>query len=112
MDSGGSTPSQAYKACLQVLLDTGMPGPAPVCNQVKLILKQVWKLKNMIPKVKFFIWRILRRAIPSGERRKAFRYSKHIEKCCCRCGLLETDFHLFFLCPFEKAAWFLSPWFL
>jgi hypothetical protein len=78
MDSGGSTPSQAYKACLQVLLDTGMPGPAPVCNQVKLILKQVWKLKNMIPKVKFFIWRILRRAIPSGERRKAFRYSKHI----------------------------------
>jgi hypothetical protein len=29
----------AYKACLQVLLDTGTPSLAPVCNQVKLILK-------------------------------------------------------------------------
>jgi hypothetical protein len=56
------------------------------------------------------MWRILRHAIPSGDR--ASRYSKHIEKFCCRCGLPETDFHLFFLYPFAKAAWFLEPWFL
>jgi hypothetical protein len=26
--------------------------------------------------------------------------------------MAKTDFHLFFLCPFTKAAWFLKPWFL
>jgi hypothetical protein len=56
------------------------------------------------------MWRILRHAIPSGDR--ASRYSKHIEKFCCRCGLPKPDFHLFFLCLFAKAAWFLEPWFL
>jgi hypothetical protein len=87
-----------------------MPAPAPVNPQVKTFLKQVWKNKAMIPRVKTFMWRILRHAIPSGDR--ASRYSKHIEKFCCRCGLPETDFHLFFLGPFAKAAWFLEPWFL
>jgi hypothetical protein len=83
--------------------------PAPVNSQVKTILRQVWKNKAMIPRVKTIMWRILRRAILSGDR--AFRYSKHIEKLCCRCGMPETDFHLFFLYPFAKAAWFLEPWF-
>jgi hypothetical protein len=64
----------------------------------------------MIPRIKTFIWRILRRALPSGNR--ASRYSKHIEKDCCRCGVPESDMHLFFLCPFAKAAWFHGPWFL
>jgi hypothetical protein len=95
---------------LQVLHETGAPLPAPFCNQVKNILKQVWKSKEMIPRVKTFIWRILRRVLPTGDR--ASRYSKHIEKTCCRFGLPKTDFHLFFLCPFAKAAWFLNPWFL
>jgi hypothetical protein len=77
---------------------------------VETILKQVWKSKDIIPRVKTFVWRILRKAIPSGDR--ASRYSKHIEKCCYHCGMPETDFHLFFLCPFVKAAWFSKPWFL
>jgi hypothetical protein len=61
----------------------------------------------MIPRVKAFIWRILHKAIQTRDR--ASRYSKHIEETYCRCGLPETDFHLFFLCPFAKADWFLKP---
>jgi hypothetical protein len=108
--NGKCNSKSAYKACLQVLIEGGMPGPAPVDIQVKQILKQVWKSKSMIPRVKTFLWRILRSAIPSGDR--ASRFSTHIEKHCSCCGLPETDFHLFFLCPFAKAAWFISPWFL
>jgi hypothetical protein len=107
--NGKYTSKSAYKACLQVLQESGAPSPAPVCNQVKIILKQVCKAKEMIPRVKTFIWRILRRAIPTGD--QASRYSKHIEKCCFRCGLSEIEFQLFSLCPFAKAAWFLNPWF-
>jgi hypothetical protein len=106
--NGKCNTKSAYKACLQVLHEAGEPAPAPVCNEVKTILKQVWKTQDMIPRVKTFISRILTKAIPMGDR--ASRYSKHIEKLCCRCGLPESDVHLFFLCP--KAAWFLSPWFL
>jgi hypothetical protein len=87
-----------------------MPGPASVDNQIKQLLKQVWKNKSMIPRVKTFMWRILCSAIPSGDR--ASRYTSHIDKHCSRCGMPESDFHLFFLCPFAKAAWFSQPWFL
>jgi hypothetical protein len=105
--NGKCNSKSAYKACLQVLIEVGMPGPSPVDAQVKQILRQVWKNKSMIPRV---MWRILRRAIHSGDR--ASRYTKHIEKHCSRCGLPEIDFYLFFLRPFAKAAWFRPPWYL
>jgi hypothetical protein len=108
--NGKCSTKAAYKICLQVLQENGMPTPAPVSDDVKQILAQVWKAKDMIPRIKTFIWRILRRALPSGNR--ASRFSSHIEKDCCRCGVPETDMHLFFLCPFAKAAWFDKPWFL
>jgi hypothetical protein len=108
--NGKCSTKAAYKICLQVLQENGMPTPAPVSDTVKQLMTQVWKSKDMIPRIKTFIWRILRRALPSGNR--ASRFSRHIEKDCCRCGVPETDMHLFFLCPFAKAAWFDKPWFL
>jgi hypothetical protein len=48
--------------------------------------------------------------MPTGAR--AGTYSKHISKLCCRCANEETDIHLFFLCPYARAAWFADPWFL
>jgi hypothetical protein len=64
----------------------------------------------MAPRVQTFAWRLLRRALPTGKR--ASRFSKHISKNYAKCGSLEDEMHLLFLCPFSKAAWFSSPWYI
>jgi ribonuclease HI len=87
-----------------------MPRPVPTDEITKKLLNEVWKCKAMIPRVKTFVWRLLRKAISTSDR--VARYSKHIENLCCRCGLPEDDFHLFFNCPFARAAWFHEPWFI
>ena len=50
------------------------------------------------------LWRLIRRALATGAR--ASKFSKHIAKECSRCGMLETDSHLFFHCTFAKVVWF------
>jgi hypothetical protein len=64
----------------------------------------------MAPRVQTFAWRLLRKAIPTGKR--ASKFSKHITENCSRCGSAEDEMHMLFLCPFSKAAWFCSPWFI
>ena len=101
----------AYHACLQVLYQEGQQErPATPSPDTVHLLKQVWKCKQIIPRVQTFAWRFLRKALPTGAR--AGRYSKHINKFCCRCGLQEDEVHLFFTCPFVKAAWFPAPWYI
>lgn len=63
----------------------------------------------MVPRVKTFAWRLLRKALPTGMR--AGKYSDHIKKNCIRCEN-QDDMHLFFTCSFAKAAWILHPWFI
>jgi hypothetical protein len=31
---------------------------------------------------------------------------------CARCGSIEDEMHMIFICPFSKAAWFSSLWFI
>ena len=64
----------------------------------------------MSPRVQTFAWRLLRKALPTGKR--AGKFSKHIQPECSRCGLLEDEMHMLFLCPFSKAAWFCHPWYI
>jgi hypothetical protein len=108
--AGKCSTKSAYKACLERLFEQGEPTPRQVSTSTKQLLQTIWKNSNIIPRIKTFGWRIIRQAISSGAR--AGKYSKHISKLCCRCHLEETDQHLFFLCAFARAAWFMNPWHL
>lgn len=100
----------AYKLCLQEIHTNPRDAPSVLSLELKDLLKLVWKQKQLIPRVQTFAWRLLRRALPTGLR--AGRFSNHISPNCCRCGIQEDEFHLFSLCPFARATWFDSPWFI
>ena len=105
--NGICTSKSTYKLCLQEIHANPRFAPSQVSLQVKNLLNEVWKQKMMIPKVKTFAWRLLRKALPTGLR--AGRFSVHISQLCSKCGKPEDEMHLFFLCDFARAAWFLNP---
>ncbi|KAJ1295848.1 hypothetical protein BS78_01G254200 [Paspalum vaginatum] len=67
-------------------------------------LTRVWKNKIISPRVKTFVWCLLRNAIATGSR--VARFSQKIDKNYIRCGTIENDMHLFFTCHFARAVWF------
>jgi hypothetical protein len=108
--AGECTSKSAYKHCFNNLSLPAHQRPKPVPQQVVNLLNKVWKEKLMAPRVQTFAWRLLRRALPTGKR--ASKFSKHIGETCARCGSLEDEMHMLFLCPFSKAAWFSPPWYI
>lgn len=68
--------------------------------------KNVWKL-DCAPKVKLFSWKLLKGALPVGER----LIERHIEvdPTCKRCGCNESIIHLLFQCQFAQKVWQLAP---
>ena len=67
---------------------------------------EIWLLKTA-PKIRFFMWKALKNAIPIGENLK-FR-GINITAICPHCGLEETVTHLLFLCSFAKQVWEAAP---
>ena len=108
--TGDFSSKSAYKHCFNNLALPANQRPKSVPPQVVDLLNQVWREKLMAPRVQTFAWRLLRRALPTGKR--ASKCSKHISENCARCGNLEDEMHMLFLCPFSKAAWFFSPWYI
>ena len=108
--SGDFSSKSAYKHCFNNLRLLLRQRPKLVPPQVISLLNQVWQDKQMAPRVQTFAWRLLRKALPTGKR--ASRYSRHIKENCSRCGSQEDEMHLFFLCPFSRAAWFCFPWYI
>lgn len=108
--AGHCSSKSAYKHCFDNLALPANQRPKAVPPQIVHLLNQVWREKIMAPRVQTFSWRLLRRALTTGKR--ASKFSKHIDEEYARCGSIEDEMHMLFLCPFSKAAWFSSPWFI
>ncbi|XP_044365064.1 uncharacterized protein [Triticum aestivum] len=93
-----------------VMQQEGEPQPRVIADNTKALLKQIWKAKDIAPRVQTFAWRLIRKALPTGKR--AGKYSKHIDKECSRCSAEEDEQHIFFTCPYARAAWFAKPWYI
>ena len=68
-------------------------------------LQHIWNIKT-IPKLKDFLWRVVKKAIPVSanlERRGLPRFN------CKKCGAHEDDLHVFLTCPLEEEVWDLTP---
>ncbi|XP_047057253.1 uncharacterized protein LOC124663618 [Lolium rigidum] len=107
---GNSDECYSSNLLFQRLQEIGEPAPRQVHPVTIQLLQQIWRNKQMTPRVQTFGWRFLRRAMPTGAR--AGKYSTHISTLCSRCGLEETDIHLFFTFHFTRVAWFTYPWFI
>lgn len=68
-------------------------------------LKHIWNV-NTSPKIKDFIWKVTKKAIPVSDnlcRRGVPPFN------CKRCGSYEDDLHVFLTCPFAEEVWSLLP---
>jgi hypothetical protein len=97
--SGECSSKSAYKLCFNNLDLPTNQRPKVVPPHIVDLLNQVWHDKLMAPRVQTFAWRLLRRALPTGKR--ASKFSKHINKECCRCGVVEDEMHMLFLYAFS-----------
>lgn len=67
--------------------------------------KHIWSVKTS-PKVKDFLWRLAKKAIPVSAN-LATRGLPAFP--CKRCGGIEDDLHTFLLCPLAQEVWTLAP---
>jgi hypothetical protein len=108
--AGNWSSKSAYRHCFNNLQLPPRQRPKIVPQETIALLNQVWQDKQMAPRIQTFAWRLLRRALPTGKR--ASKFSQHIKENCSQCGNVEDEMHMLFLCPFSKAAWFSSPWYI
>ncbi|WVZ73617.1 hypothetical protein U9M48_021903 [Paspalum notatum var. saurae] len=83
---------------------TNQQGSKVLSNQALSLLHRSWKDPNLQPKLKTFLWKLLRYALATAER--VSRFSQHKEDRCVACNQVEDDLHLFFNCSLPRATWF------
>uniref|UniRef100_A0A0E0EMY4 Reverse transcriptase zinc-binding domain-containing protein n=1 Tax=Oryza meridionalis TaxID=40149 RepID=A0A0E0EMY4_9ORYZ len=70
------------------------------------LLKKTWSDKLIPPKVKTFMWRLIRNALPTANNLH-FRIPDILDSCH-RCNSAKTSVHLFFHCSFARLSWMIS----
>lgn len=70
-------------------------------------LRHVWKWKQVLPRVKMFIWRAIHDGLTTAW--ELARRMQRMSPRCVRCDL-ENEYvmHLLFFCPLSQATWFIS----
>ncbi|KAG2275095.1 hypothetical protein Bca52824_057650 [Brassica carinata] len=63
--------------------------------------KSIWSIKTS-PKIKDFLWRVAKKAIPVSANLETRGLPAFP---CKRCGGIEDDLHTFLLCPFAQELW-------
>ncbi|KAJ1277169.1 hypothetical protein BS78_05G274300 [Paspalum vaginatum] len=103
--SGQCTTKEAYK-CLSMQEQTNIPdqGSRRLTQDAISLMQRIWKNKCLQPKLKTFIWRIIRHAIPTAQRVSTIL--SRPDNLCKHCSSPENDLHLFFTCPFARVVWF------
>jgi hypothetical protein len=100
---GSCTSKEAFRFLNSDLQDDTMhQGARGISTQALSILTRVWKHKIISPCTKTFIWRLIRRALATGQR--AGNLSSKIQKECLICNMTKNDSHLFFHCSFARAV--------
>ncbi|XP_056850920.1 uncharacterized protein LOC130506757 [Raphanus sativus] len=66
----------------------------------------IWQIRTS-PKLKHFLWKIKSKALPVGA--NLLHRGIQVEGRCKRCGLIETERHVFLQCPFARRVWDLVP---
>ena len=82
------------------------PQPPAASTSAPTPWKKIWTF-NVPPKVKHFLWRALKSALPIQE--SLHRRGILVATNCIHCGAFESLTHAFLDCPFVKAVWFGSP---
>ncbi|CAL2228879.1 unnamed protein product [Prunus armeniaca] len=71
-----------------------------------LVWKETWKI-NTLPKFKVFCWKIISKALAT--RLNLYKRKLNVNMICPLCNdQVESEEHLFFLCPWVKMVWFCS----
>ncbi|KAJ4804033.1 RNA-directed DNA polymerase (reverse transcriptase)-related family protein [Rhynchospora pubera] len=97
--NGLFTVKSAYKTVQLSRRQTYQPQQLP--------LHFFWKSKELMPRIKLFLWKLCSNVLPTAHRLSTRIPS--LSQSCPRCqATTETDYHIFFSCPISRAVWFSS----
>lgn len=79
----------------QAIIQLPQQGPSSITQHTNLVMQKIWRSQNLPPLITTITWRLIRRALATGE--SASRYSNQIDNLCFVCTAVEDDACWYFL---------------